>query len=131
MISTVVEKHTLRSFDTALQGIVRDFSRMGESVVKMTEDAVNAIMRPDRQRALSVVENDLDVDRKFEALRAHCFDTIIRFQPLARDLRRVMSVEHAVGDLERIGDRTTKLAGEILSMTGGMPAVATRVGLGL
>lgn len=113
----VVEKHILRAFDSALQRIDGDFFRMGESVVKMTEDAVNAILRQDRHLALSVVEHDLDVDRMFESLRSDCFDAIIRFQPLAGDLRRVMSVEHAVGDLERIGDHAKNLAKSVIGST--------------
>lgn len=113
------ETHTLRSFDAALQGIDRDFGRMGESVQEMTQNAVTAIVRQDRRLALSVVENDLDVDRMFEALRADCFDAIVRFQPLARDLRQVMSVEHAAGDLERIGDHAKNLAKSVIASTGG------------
>ena len=103
-------EHTLRSFDAALANIDRDFQSMGNTVVEMTANAVAATVKQDRHLALSVVETDLDVDRAFEDLRAACFDTILRFQPVARDLRQVMSIEHAVGDLERIGDHAKNIA---------------------
>ena len=111
----VDEAHTLRSFDAALSRIDQKFSRMGEQVVGMVQDAIASIADQDRRRALSVVESDLEVDRQFEELRAECFDAILRFQPVARDLRQVISVEHAVGDLERIGDHAKNMAKMVIA----------------
>lgn len=108
-------EHTLRSFDAALAGIDTEFSSMGEKVVEMTACAIAATVKQDRHLALSVVESDLDVDKSFEDLRAACFDTILRFQPVARDLRQVMSIEHAVGDLERIGDHAKNIAKGVIA----------------
>jgi len=108
-------EHTLRSFDAALANIDKDFQSMGNRVVEMTANAVAATVKQDRHLALSVVESDLDVDKAFEDLRAACFDTILRFQPVARDLRQVMSIEHAVGDLERIGDHAKNIAKGVIA----------------
>ena len=107
--------HTLKSFATALSDIDAKFARMGERVVDMVEKAVAAIVTQDRRLALSVVETDLEVDGMFEEIRADCFDVILKFQPVARDLRQVMSIEHAVGDLERIGDHAKNMAKAVIS----------------
>lgn len=121
-----MSEYTLRSFDAALAGIATDFRHMGAKVVEMTANAAASIVKQDRHLALRVVESDLDVDKAFEDLRAACFDTILRFQPVVRDLRQIMSIEHAVGDLERIGDHATNIAEDVLFPTRGMPAGATR-----
>ena len=111
----MTDGHTLRSFDTALSDIDAKFARMGEKVVVMVENAVGAIVKQDRRLALSIVEADLEVDEMFEELRSDCFDVILKFQPVARDLRQVMSIEHAVGDLERIGDHAKNMAKAVIS----------------
>lgn len=111
----MTETHTLRSFDAALAAIDAKFAAMGERVIEMVETAVTAIARQDRRLAMAVVETDLDIDRLFEELRADCFDAILRFQPVARDLRQIMSVEHAVGDLERIGDHAKNMAKTVIA----------------
>lgn len=50
------------------------------------------------------------IDTAFEELRADCFDVLLKFQPVARDLRLVMGIEHAVGNLERAGDHAKTIA---------------------
>lgn len=118
--------HTLKSFDEALDALVADFAEMGRRVNEITLNATRRYCRPDRQLALSVVDGDLEIDAMFERIRAGCFDTLVRFQPVARDLRLVMGIEHAVGDLERAGDHATNIAEEVLYMTRGVPPGATR-----
>lgn len=114
-------ENILRSFEAALADIDATFNATGNRVVEMTANAVAETLRRDRHLALSVVESDLEVDKAYEDLRAGCFDTILRFQPVARDLRRVMSVEHAVGDLERIGDYARNIAKSVIAAQ--VPAV--------
>ncbi|MFN7245052.1 MAG: phosphate signaling complex PhoU family protein, partial [Dietzia cercidiphylli] len=98
------EPHTLRSFDEALDKLTAGVVIMGEQVCEMIHAAGKAVIVRNSVVAAQVVEQDLAIDRQFEDIRARCLDVLLRFHPVARDLRQVMAVEHAVGDLERAAD---------------------------
>lgn len=112
------EPHTLRSFDEALDGLSAGLIKMGEQVCEMINRAGDAMLKKDLETAAQLVEQDLAIDRQFEEIRAKCLDTLTRFQPIASDLRQVMAVEHAVGDLERSADHAKSIAKRIISSPG-------------
>ncbi|MCA1775714.1 MAG: phosphate signaling complex protein PhoU [Loktanella sp.] len=107
--------HVLKSFDASLDGLLQDFKRMGALTARNCTVATEAYLTSDNGLALETVNRDLDIDTAFEDLRAGCFDVLLRFQPVARDLRLVMGIEHAVGDLERAGDHAKNIARRVIS----------------
>ncbi|ULB12488.1 phosphate signaling complex protein PhoU (plasmid) [Cereibacter azotoformans] len=107
--------HLLRSFDAALDALLVASSGMAGSVAAMIADAGRAILDHDTALARRVVQQDLDVDRKFEDVRAQCLDVLTRFHPMAGDLRQVMAIEHAAGDLERAADHAKSIAKRVIS----------------
>lgn len=109
------DMHTLKSFEDALSDIVMKFRNMGELVIDCSVKASKCFLEGDSDLALVVVSQDLDVDVAFENLRAHCFKTLLRFQPAATDLRLVMAIEHSAGDLERAGDHAKNIARRVIS----------------
>ncbi len=113
--ATMSEPHTLRSFDEALEKLAAGLVVMGEGVCGMIHAGGTAMQAQDVEAAALVVEQDLAVDRQFEDIRTRCLDTLLRFHPVARDLRQVMAVEHAVGDLERAADHAKSIAKRVIS----------------
>lgn len=111
----MANQHMLKSFDDALSGMAKNFGSMGALVADNCAMAAQAFLEADSDLALKVVNRDLDVDILFEQMRAACFDVLVRFQPVARDLRLVMGIEHAVGDLERAGDHAKNIAKRLIS----------------
>jgi phosphate transport system protein len=109
------DPHTLRSFDDALNALTAGFVAMGEHTCEMLNEAGRAMLDGDPAIARAVVEADMEVDRQFEALRSQALEVITRFTPVASDLRRVIAVEHAVGDLERIADHAKNSAKRVIS----------------
>ena len=107
--------HLLKSFDASLEGLLAAFKRMGSMTSEICSIATKAYVTADDALALEAVNRDLDIDEAFEQLRAECFDILLRFQPVAKDLRLVMSIEHAVGDLERAGDHAKNIAKRVIS----------------
>lgn len=107
--------HLLKSFDAALQVLRQSFQQIGTMAVENCVLATSAYLANDEASALEAVNLDLDVDRAFEQLRADCFDVLLRFQPVAKDLRLVMGIEHAVGDLERAGDHAKAIARHVIA----------------
>ena len=111
-------RHLLKSFDHGLDGLRRSFQRMRDLAAENVTQATAAYLTEDEARALEAINRDLDIDSAFEQLRAECFDVLVRFQPVARDLRLVMGIEHAVGNLERAGDHAKTIARHVISAAG-------------
>lgn len=110
MTSNSDSRHTLTRFDTDLanlRGLVLD---MGRYVVAQIENAVKALQEEDVELAREVVNRDKVVD----GFEVKCDEESTRIlalrQPVAGDLRTVISLAKSVADLERIGDETKKLA---------------------
>lgn len=110
--------HLLKSFDASLESLIAAFKRMGALTNEICIVATKAYLTADDMLALDAVNRDLDIDEAFEKIRAECFDILLRFQPVAKDLRFVMSIEHAVGDLERAGDHAKNIAKRVISNPG-------------
>jgi len=106
----MTEKHTLRSFDEALENLSSRVSIMGQQVVEMVETAGSVFRDADAEGAQDLVRRDLEVDHQQDELNAAVVEVLSRFNPVARDLREVLATEHVVANLERIGDHAKGIA---------------------
>ncbi len=112
--------HIVSAFDADLGGLRRGIAEMGGIAEKMLADATAALLRDDAPLAHAVIAADPRLDalqRKVEELGIL---TIARRQPLAADLREVVSAFRIAGDLERAGDLAKNTAKRVLAMTGHM-----------
>ena len=83
---------------------------MCASVGIALEDAGKAMAAGDPGRAASVIENDAAVDALENEIDEMALQLLARTQPVAKDLRFVVSALRMVVDLERIGDEIKKAA---------------------
>ena len=85
--------------------------RMGSMVAERMLAAIDALERHDAEAATAVIEGDEDINREQQRrLRALVAQTIIRDQPVARDLRFLLALDHVAYDLERMGDHAATVA---------------------
>jgi phosphate transport system protein len=83
---------------------------MGSIVAERTLAAVDALERHDADAALEVIRGDDELNAE-QARVAHLISqTIALQQPVARDLRFLMSLDHVAYDLERMGDHASSVA---------------------
>jgi phosphate transport system protein len=94
-----------------------DLADIGKRVIEMTnlvavamERATAALLLPNVEVADQVVRQDARVDALRIELEDRCFQLIALQQPMATDLRVLISTVHLVVDLERMGDLAMHVA---------------------
>jgi phosphate transport system protein len=83
---------------------------MSEAVAVAMRDATSALLDADLVLAEKVITEDAEVDRLRDDLELRAFDLLARQQPVAVDLRTVITSLKAVSDLERMGDLALHIA---------------------
>ena len=98
------------TFHGELDQIGRTLVDMGDAVAVAMRDATSALLGADLPLAEKVISEDAEVDRLRDDLEARAFDILARQQPVAVDLRTVITSLKAVADLERMGDLALHIA---------------------
>ncbi len=91
-------------FDRNLKGLQEDLLALGGLVEQAIAKSMEALKNHDLQASREVVAEDDLIDRKRIDLEDECIDLIATQQPIAIDLRTLMSVMHISVELERMGD---------------------------
>jgi phosphate transport system protein len=111
-------EHTAKAFDTDLQDIARRVAEMGGMAEKETADAIDALVRRDRELALRVVAMDPGIDQLQRQIEEKVILTIARRQPMAVDLREIVGALRVCNDLERIGDLAKNIGKRVVALDG-------------
>jgi phosphate transport system protein len=99
-----------KTFHGELDHIGRTLVDMTAAVDVAMRDATTALLEADLTLAERVISADADVDRLRDDLEARAFDLLARQQPVAVDLRTLITSLKAVADLERMGDLALHVA---------------------
>lgn len=83
--------------------------------------AVRALIDRDDELALEVCRRDADVDQRELEVEEECLKVLALYQPVAVDLRFVVSVLKINNDLERIGDLAVNIARKARSLAAAPP----------
>lgn len=86
------------------------------TVEEGVQKAVQALERGDEVLAESVVAGDVQINRREVALEEECLKILALHQPVAADLRFIVSVIKINSDLERIGDVAVNIAKRTLAL---------------
>lgn len=113
---TDMEKH--RIFDTQLEKLTHRVVKMSHLVKDQIENTILAMENCDLELANQVIENDRLVDKLDVKIDKLCLKIFALQQPVASDLRFIMSSLKINNDLERIGDHAVNIAKRIHSMSG-------------
>jgi phosphate transport system protein len=107
-------------FDRNLKALQDDLIALGSMVEKAITKSMDALKNRDLEASRRVVEEDDFIDRQRFLLEEQCIDLIATQQPIAIDLRTLMSVLHIAVELERMGDYAEGI-GKISLMMGDEP----------
>ncbi|MGY6568965.1 MAG: phosphate signaling complex protein PhoU [Salinarimonas sp.] len=111
-------EHTVASFDEELQGLRSAIMEMGGIAEKMLLDATTALVRRDVDQAQAVVAMDQRLDELQRKIEERAILTIAKRQPMAVDLREVISAIRIASDIERIGDMAKNIGKRTLAVSG-------------
>ena len=109
-------------FDRNLKLLQEELLLLGGLVEKSIVDAIEALKTRDIELSHKVVSQDDIIDQKTNQIEEKAIDLIATQQPIAIDLRTLMSVIHISVELERMGDYAEGI-GKIGVMMGNDPPV--------
>jgi phosphate transport system protein len=109
-------QHTVRSFDEQLKQLKHMIVQMGGLAEEELENAISALTRRDTALAESTVGSD----KRLDALEQEVANLAVRIlalrQPMASDLREIVSALKISSDLERMGDYAKNVAKRAIAL---------------
>ncbi len=117
-----------RYYDRELQNLQNNVLQMGSMVNTAVRQAMRALKERDRDLAQRVIANDAALnDLRFQ-VEGDVITLIAKQQPVARDLRMIISALTIVLELERMGDHAVGIA-KIAIETGDQPPIKPLIDL--
>ena len=97
-------------FEQELGGLKSGVLRLGSMVEQAIADSMRALADRDNELAREVIAHDQSINELHQQLRERAFMIMATQQPVARDLRLIVSFQHIVLELERMGDHAVGIA---------------------
>ena len=101
---------TRQVFAEELAALHQEILRMGVMVEEALRRAVESLVRKDGELARAVVAGDAAINRMEQEIEERCVVLIAREQPVATDLRKLVTSLKIVTQLERMGDHALHVA---------------------
>lgn len=99
------------------EGSVRKLiDEMFDMVEQAVENALVCVASIDSGLAQQIIDGDADINALYQNVEDECVTLIARMQPMARDLRELVSDMQIAAELERIADYASAIAGTVQQM---------------
>ena len=122
--------HIVTSYDADLAELDRIVAEIGGNCEQLLSNAFEALERRDPKRATAAAARDTTIDALERTLQHKAIQIIARRQPMASDLRHVMTVIKIASDLERVGDLAKNIAKRAIVVAPESPPKSLLTGLG-
>ncbi|MEZ5850136.1 MAG: phosphate signaling complex protein PhoU [Hyphomicrobiaceae bacterium] len=109
--------HIVKSYDAEFSELDRMTAQIGGLAEKLLAESFEAVMQRDPKLAGRAIESDRAIDLIERQVQERAVTMIARRQPMANDLRHIMTVLRIAGDLERIGDLSKNIAKRALAIS--------------
>ncbi len=103
-------QHIFRDFDKAIEALKGEVLAMASLTRQSLERAMRSLLERDIDLARSVIADDSDVDDLERKIDQTGLDILVRFHPVASDLRLVITSMKMAHNLERISDHAVNIA---------------------
>jgi len=105
-----------RTFHENLDLLKQRLVEMSQRAEELLDLSVEAFLKRDAGKAQAVVDSDEDVDALEVEIEQLAISLLALQQPMARDLRFIISAIKITGDLERVGDHAVNIGQSALRM---------------
>jgi phosphate transport system protein len=103
-------KHILGSFDEALNALRNNVLMMAGLAERSLDGAVNGLLQRDNDLCANAIADEEEIDQLEKQIDKEGIDLLLRFQPVASDLRRVIAAMKLSPNIERVADQATNIA---------------------
>src|SRR5256714_14117961 len=103
-------KHILGTFDEALASLRNNVLMMSGLTERSLERAMKGLFERNDNVCANAIADDEEIDQLEKQIDKDGVDVLLRFQPVASDLRRVVSAMKLSSNLERMADQATTIA---------------------
>jgi phosphate transport system protein len=134
--TSIMSEHTVSSFDADLKVLAGLIGEMGSRAGNLLADATKALLERNVQLAQQVIVADRIIDDLQHQIEERAVTTIAKRQPMAIDLREIVSTMRIANDLERVGDLAKNVAKRVIAIgdqaspvnvTSGLSTLSARV----
>ena len=106
----IAPKHILGTFDEALASLRNNVLMMASLTERSLDHAINGLLQRDDDLCATAIADDEEIDQLEKQVDKDGIDLLLRFQPVASDLRRVVSAMKLSSNLERMADQAVNIA---------------------
>ena len=103
-------KHINTNFEAALQSLRNNVLMMSSLTERLFNFAMEGLLKRDNDLCNLAIADDEQVDSLEKEIDREGIDLLIRFQPVASDMRQVISAMKLGSNLERIADQSVAIA---------------------
>jgi len=106
----IAHKHILGTFDESLAALRNNVLMMAGLTERSLERAMKGLVNRDDNISATAIADDEEIDQLEKQIDKDGVDILLRFQPVASDLRRVVAAMKLSSNLERMADMATTIA---------------------
>ena len=106
----VAPRHILGTFDESLVALRNNVLMMAGLTERSLERAIKGLFDRNDDLCATTIADDEEIDQLEKQMDKDGVDILLRFQPVASDLRRVVSAMKLSSNLERMADQATTIA---------------------
>lgn len=115
---TTGTEHIVTAYSEELTFLAQSIAEMGGQVEVAIENGTKSLLKLDRELAEFTITADQRIDDMQRRIDEMAVSMIARRQPMAFDLRAIITAIHVASDLERVGDMAKQLARRSLKLEG-------------
>jgi phosphate transport system protein len=107
-----------QAFQEQIRELLEDLLEMGQMVANSIDSSIQALAKQDQELAQWVIDYDDEINSYQYDIDEKCLVLIATQQPMAGDLRAILSVSNIAAELERIGDYSEGIARLAIKLAG-------------
>jgi phosphate transport system protein len=106
----IAPRHILGTFDESLAALRNNVLMMAGLTERSLERAMKGLLERNDDLCATTIADDEEIDQLEKQMDKDGVEILLRFQPVASDLRRVVSAMKLSTNLERMADQATTIA---------------------